>query len=46
MNLIGKKDDEIFEFQQANKGLANERDYLRKEAHQNRRVYQTEQKTK
>ena len=46
VNMLGKKDDQIFELQQTNKRLAEERDDWKKEAHQNRKTYQAEKASK
>lgn len=45
-NLVGKKDDEIFELQKANEKLAEEGEDWKKEAHRNHRAHQAEKKTK
>lgn len=45
-NLLGKKNDEIFELQKANEKLTEERDDWKKEAHASRKTYQAEKKTK
>lgn len=45
-NKVTQKCDEIFELQQANKRLAEERDDWKKEAHQNRKTYQAEKASK
>ena len=45
-NLIGKKNDEIFELQKASEKLTEERDDWKKEAHANRKTYQAEKASK
>lgn len=45
-NKVTQKCDEIFELQQTNKRLAEERDDWKKEAHQNRKTYQAEKASK
>lgn len=45
-NLVGKKNDEIFELQKKNEQTEKERNDWKEEAHQRGKVYQNEKKTK
>jgi hypothetical protein len=45
-NKITKKNDEIFELQKTNKGLAKEKEDWKREAHASRKVYQETKQAK